>query len=524
MVKLENTFQSRLLPVRPPDRDTLDTLKYALLFTLVLGLLAHAFAFFNLNPSHDSLFYFYTGNDSLKEHIAFGRPLYFFYHLFTGSRLVLPWSVGALSLFWSSLAVFLTARLFELRGKLELFVLAGIFITNRTMAALIGTYIHDLGVYACSLLLAAGAVTCWRMFCSARKRRFLAAGVLLAVLSLGLYQGFLPTMVTLIMLRSMLDLLQRREGTAVLANGLWGIALVAAGCVGYFLMLRASCLIFDVTLAEDSYNTLDMLWKSDLSLPVRLAGCYKNTAWIFLRGTVSAYSWRLLALDNMALFLLGAGLSVPLLLRRKIRGLALVLFLLLAAALPLGANLLRVVTPEAHDLMYFALWLLYFYPLLAFRELYQEGLGIQWARLLAGALGLCMAFLLYSNIQTANLLYMKKEMQYNATLSLMTRVIHDVEQLEGYQDGMTQVVFVGTLSDIMYTVPGTDRADGMVAASYTSPITYNYECYFRYVLQRPTLARRGYGMEDWPEVQQMPKYPEPGYAAMIDGMAVVRFQ
>lgn len=521
---MENTGQERLLPGKTPDRDTLETLKYALLFTALLGLLAHAFAFFNLNPSHDSLFYFYAGNDSLKEHIAFGRPLYFFYHLLTGSRLVLPWSVGALSLFWSGLAVFLTARLFALRGRLELFVLAGLFITNRTITALIGTYIHDLGTYTCSLLLAVLAVTGWRMFCAGRGRRFLAGGAVCAALSLSLYQGFLSTVIVLIMLRSMLDLLQRRRGGEVLVNGLWGIGLVAAGCVGYFLVLRASCLIFDVELAEGSYNTLDMLWNNDRPLLARLAECYIVVVWKFLRGAVSAYSWKLLAADNLLLLGLSVGVSVPLLLRRKLRGLPLALFLLLTAALPLGANLLRLVALETHDLMYFAFWLFYLYPVLAFRELRREGLNLQWTRLLAGALSLCTAFVLYSNIQTANLVYLKKEIQYNATMSLMNNVMHDAEQLEGYVEGVTEVLFVGTPSDVLYASPGTDQVNDITAVFYSSPITYNYESYFRHILQRVTVAHRAYGLEYWPEVQEMPLYPAPGYAAMVRGCAVVRFQ
>ena len=148
--------EEKRLWVWPLDREGTEVLKYALLFTALLGLLAHGFAFFNLNPSHDSLFYFYAGNDSLREHIAFGRPLYFFYHILTGSRLVMPWGVGALALFWTGLAVFLTARLFELNGKVELLALAGVFVTNRTMTALTGTYIHDLGTYTFSLFLRGG--------------------------------------------------------------------------------------------------------------------------------------------------------------------------------------------------------------------------------------------------------------------------------------------------------------------------------------------------------------------------------
>ena len=102
--------------------------------------------------------------------------------------------------------------------------------------------------------------------------------------------------------------------------------------------------------------------------------------------------------------------------------------------------------------------------------------------------------------------------------------MYDVERLDGYEEGVTRVGFVGTPSDVLYASPGTDRVNGITAMFYSSPITYNYETYFVHLLQRRTQAFRGYGLEDWPEVQQMPRYPEPGYARMIRGIAVVRFQ
>ena len=132
-------------------------------------------------------------------------------------------------------------------------------------------------------------------------------------------------------------------------------------------------------------------------------------------------------------------------------------------------------------------------------------------------------FLLYNGIQSANLVYFKKEMQYTATLSLMTNVMHDIEQQDGYVDGETLVTFVGTPSAFLLDPAGTDRVREITGVYLSSPISYDYSSYFRNVLLRNTRAQLVQELDN-ETVQQMPVYPQDGYVATVDGMVVVKFQ
>ena len=70
---------------------------------------------------------------------------------------------------------------------------------------------------------------------------------------------------------------------------------------------------------------------------------------------------------------------------------------------------------------------------------------------------LCMlvaAAILYGNVQFANGMYIKKEMEHEAYLSLMTRVADRMEQFDGYIPGETPVVFVGIPNSINEVMPG----------------------------------------------------------------------
>lgn len=54
-----------------------------------------------------------------------------------------------------------------------------------------------------------------------------------------------------------------------------------------------------------------------------------------------------------------------------------------------------------------------------------------------------IAALVWGNIQTANALYLKKDLERQATLSRMTELCLRLDQTEGYVPGETPVVFIG---------------------------------------------------------------------------------
>lgn len=117
-------------------------------------------------------------------------------------------------------------------------------------------------------------------------------------------------------------------------------------------------------------------------------------------------------------------------------------------------------------------------------------------------------------------------MESKATLSLMTQIMAQIDQAEGYVPGETPVTFVGQVSEILQEVPGTEKVKGISGCNKTSAITYpgTYQAYFDNVMLRDVSVIFDEGTAKKEEVLHMPVYPKPGYVKLVDGVAVVRLQ
>ena len=144
-----------------------------------------------------------------------------------------------------------------------------------------------------------------------------------------------------------------------------------------------------------------------------------------------------------------------------------------------------------------------------------------------------MLLLLCANIQTANVVYTKKQLEQEGTRSLMTRVLMRLEEREDYVPGETPLVFAGVSDQLQEKIPGFEAYYDITGCETASPIvkstaSYNYNiyaAYFRYLLNNPAV------MADWelwnrmqedPRVAELPTYPAEGCMQLVDGVMVVR--
>lgn len=143
-----------------------------------------------------------------------------------------------------------------------------------------------------------------------------------------------------------------------------------------------------------------------------------------------------------------------------------------------------------------------------------------------GCIVILLGFLIFSYIQTDNAVYVKKEAESKATLSLMTEIMAEVHRTRGYVPGETPVTFVGELSEIMKKTSGTERVEGISGCNKSSAITYpgTYQAYFDNVMLRDVKVVFDGSTERKEEVAKMPVYPQTGYVKLVDGVAVVRLE
>lgn len=507
------------------------TLILALAATFLWGLLAHGYCFFHYNFSHDSLLELHGAIFGNDWKISLGRVFVPLYRDLVRSDVTLPWLIGVLSLFWIGLAVFLTACVLEIRSGLLIFLTAGIFTTNITVSATAATYLHDLDCYMFSLLCAVMAVWLWR-FC----RWGLAGGSLCLAISMGMYQGFLSTAVTLVMFVCILWLLEGEHFRKVLAEGLKAIGMILLGGLLYFLAVKVIQSLMQVQMLSGNYNSLDQVTQLTPRIFLSLVGeTYRD--WFFrLTNAPSAYPAVLVKGSIGLLALVSAVTLMGDLGSRRIGRVEKLLCFILLALLPLGMNLIYVLTQgEVHDLMVFSIWLTSLFALLLCRRLMERFAQQEWLAKrkihcwLGVAVTSVLILLLYGNVQFSNGMYLKKDLEQEAALSYMTRVMVRVEEQEGYCPGQTQVFFAGVPKNI-YSYPAGFREYSLITGMESAELLQvgtrqRYQMLFDYLLGVPVCLVEE---EQWnilqnePSIAQMPCYPETGSIQSLGEILVVK--
>ena len=511
------TLQNRILEAWQKEKSFL-LLCFAAVFCW--GLAAHAYGFFRASFSHDMLNALVVTDVETYWKMQLGRPGIILYRRIVRGLIAAPWLLGLLSLVWLSLACWLTAKLFRLQRPLFVVLLAGLLTVNLSVIAMTATYLYEADADLFAMLLGICAVWLW-------DRRGLPGsllGILFIAACMGTYQSLLSVPITLIMLLSMTALLRGEAFRDVFRKGLRGILMLTLGALLYWLLIRLMCTLKGINLTPDSYNSLQQTVQR--SVPERILQTYGTWAAAFLAPGQRHIELPVL-LVNILLPLLFLLRLFPWFGDRNIGIAEKLLFLVLLLLLPLGMNTAQLAfSREVHELMEYAFW---FFPLLCLLPFFLLPAGFR-SRLLASLLALVF---LCSHVQTANIVYTKKQLEQDACLSLMTRVLSRLEALPDYRSGETPLVFVGVSNELQEKLPGFEAYYDIDGCEEANPLVksdttyyYNtYAAYLRYLLNSPAVpAETGIwtALQRDPRVQTMPCYPEDGCMQLLDGIYVIK--
>ena len=509
--------------------------QYAVLYfvfaaTLLFGLCAHAYRFFNLDFSHDSLL---IVQDDGTFQIGLGRFLQPLYRALRGG-LGAPFLLGLLSLVWLALANYIVISLLELRSPRHIALLCGVLSTNAVLTFAFATYLPWVDVYTLAYLLAALAAWLAVRF----SWGFLAAWVPL-VLSLALYQSYLNVAVILLMIVFVKHVIDGLDTRALLIRAAKYLSAFLGGLILYDIVLRIVLTATGVPLQE-TYNGLSRLWSYRLDTLLKLvADTWKYPLRYMLHP--ETYHPRAAALVNIAVGLAAAAALVRTALSKKLAPIPAVLLTLCVLAMPFGINAVYFITKgDQHSLMIFSFFLLYAFAFMLWEyhdrlppaELPEKLLtAVRRARPLFSALlsGLLLLVVLF-NVVFANQAYLKKSLEYEATVSYLTKLTYSIEQTEGYVPGETPVIVVGAFetSSLFAEREGFEGVVG-VGLDRASAATYSgtFECFFNSILSYRINwidTARGREYAAWPEVRAMPVYPAKGSCQIVNGVLVVKIR
>ena len=490
-------------------------LKICFAATALCMLLAHGFAWFNLFPSHDGTIVVFDADVVM---LQLGRWVELPYFRFLRGRVNNPWLNGAYTVFWTSLAMYLASSLLQL-GRKATAAVCGVFSTAISVTLLYATYYDKTDVYTCAVFLAFLGVYAVRRCCRPWLGLLLCGGCL--CLSMGLYQGYIEFAIGLFLLCLLRDCLTRDLPWAdYLRQGFTSVAALLLGGVLYAVSMKAVLAYKHLELI-DSYNGLQQMGRSGPAVWLsRLPGAYKQVFATLLGYDVWNNRGMRLA---TALCLLLALACLVLALRRKPRR-VLAQTAILLVLLPLGLNVVFLLSEQAPTLlMLYPVYLVYALVLLL-TETDTAPRSAAWL-----ACVLC-AFLTLENVIYANGAYTYRKLVYEHTRGQVYTIMAKVQDLPGYVEGETLVVFSGDFTDSNFTYHNDllrQYEEGDTGLS-GSAITYDgtIKWWFANIMgSGARVVNTQAELDAWaenPAVQAMPSYPASGCIAMVDGAAVVK--
>lgn len=499
-------------------------MKICILSALAFGLLAHGYGFLNFTINHDSLKEFYLSVTTPWK-ISLGRFMEPVLRGVMGEVMTLPWLTGMVGLAFAGLAVYLISKMFCLNTVWENLILSGICVTNVTVTALIASYLHDFCGDMLALLMAVCGAYAWHQMWDGFSWKKTLPGALALVAALGLYQSYLTVTITLMCISSILDLLEGTPAKKVIARLLRAIPMGLIAVAGYCVCVSLSMRLLDVTVIRDGYGMMDIV-KDPAQLLKQTAESYQLVAADLFRPNhgdalqaVFDPVAGVICLVNGVLLIFTGAVVLRAFWKKQVKGWWLCLVLLLA--MPACMMCVSLLSPANHNLTRYAVVLFYLLVLLLFR--FGAAHRYQWKKL---ALIAMTGLVIFSNIQIANAAYVKKDLERQAAMSTMTRVLNRLEQYEDYRYNESTVAIIGQVDGYERSLE-TGSIENVIGLHYTSQITSRnkMEQYFDIVLQYPInlcSGEQSAQIAQTEEFRQMGIFPERDCIATIDGVVVVR--
>ena len=490
-------------------------------WTFLFVFLAYGYRALSTGFGGDAALISMTGQAAYQT--SLGRFLQPVYWQIRGS-LVVPSVVVPFTAVFLALTCLLISNLFDLSGSREIALLSGLLAAHETFAVTAATYLPWMDVYALALLLSALGASC---FLSGGRKTWLSP--LFFMLSLGLYQSYLPVAAVLIILVLIRRTLCGERPARVFQTGLLACVSLVAGLLLYALAFKAALALAGGNASYD-YNGVGSLGFFDFA---GIPGYLLDTVLTPIRflfnpdsNAVASHTPSISAFLNLALLLLGL---VMLAARAKaLRRRSKLMLLLLVFLLIPGCNFIQFIwqgtvsglTIYAYVFFDVAVLLLTVPALRMRRPL---------ARFAAIGAQVLLCAVILQNTLLAHQLCVKRDLEWSSTLSAFTRILDEAEQTEGYVPGETPVVIVGMLpsSRISMERPGFESLSGFQGARYTYAAAYESAnpWYLRMILgERVRLVEDSVmrALSATPEAQAMPCFPGEGFCQMIDGMLYIR--
>lgn len=391
-------------------------------------------------------------------------------------------------------------------------------------------YMFTIHFYMLALMLGVAGVVC---VCKENRNWIWCAGVLMMTASAGIYQAFIPTIIT----AGVLYLIKYVIDTSELKLCYIRVVRVFGSFISfiliYFVVNRVVLNVSGVSLSE--YKGINVMGKGSLSeYALRVLHAYKD---FFLPLPYASYNMYLGRIDTVykIVILFTLFLSIMLLVKVfKMDRMKAVLLFILMLLIPLCSNFIVVMVnrAEIHSLMVYGGIFPFIYVIWLTEQVRSEEYAIATKRLnsfieysLMVLMG--MLILLYSRVD--NKCYLKATYAQQEAISYFTMLVTHIKSTDGYMAAYP-VTFVDadSKSDSTITLSDYGMMDNLQYVPYGLDTNGYINCYSwvnfmkQWTGYNPSIVdSRAYETLD--EVKAMPHYPDDGAIRVIDETVVVKF-
>ena len=500
-------------------------------FTTFFYMLGNSYRFFSPLLSGDSLLMVHQ-NDSAWE-ISLGRfvqPLL----VFLRGGIITPFLISVLAILWISLSVYFLTDFLKIEKVLSVAFVAVVMSCNITILAINTSFVHFIDFYTLALLLAVFGT--WLL--GRGKPIFTVFGIVSLSLSMGIYQSYICVGIGMVMLYFLFRMTERHSFRETFTDILKYVLSFAMAAVLYLVLWKIMQQIFNVWTA-DTYNGMSSLGDySEISVWEVLLKTYNNVFYHFwypetftvipFRGVSMSIVWVwMIRFCNVAVVLVLIFALIYENMKCKTALWHKLLQILILVMMPIGINFVCILSKGMeHSLMIYAFCLVYIAGIKAVERYAPEKEAVvgrsfkccvPWIAVMMALVVVC-----WSNIVYFNQVYMKKSLQESAAQSLMNRIVHDVESMDGYVAGETPVAFWGSFERTDYTKHMENFEDILPYGMGKTALIYESTeyAYLKYMMNVNMNLTRISG--DNETAIHMPTYPNKGSVAYVDGVIVVK--
>ena len=492
-----------------------------LLSSFTFLLITHSYRWVNTMYSHDSLMV--VQNDWYWQ-VSIGRifnPLY----VKLRGQILAPMNVALFACLFLIFSVFFVIQILHLKKTMSIVLCCGFLTTFETITFVNAGFLQSMDLDMLALLFS--VIAAW-FFTEKKSIWGYIAGILSVTLMLGLFQSYIEVTIMLICLSLLRDVLDGGDAKKLFLKGLRCVALLILGGILYYICLKAALHITGVVATENSTNGLVKMKTLTVAKVFSLA----KDAWeytlkyvfidsMIFHKTISKWVYRLLGLISFSGIIWISWKK-----QLKIGAASLLLFLLLV--MPLGGNIVYVLSLGfKHSLMNYSF---VFFSLLFVLVFDQLTVDNRFLNIACRVVPLLCAVLLLNHVLFANQWYIRTDLYSRAGMSVMTRLVSDMEEIEGYEVGKTPVLILGHIDDnpaSFWNDAYEIASDFLVGTSHHHAVSYyqTYKWYFENILgysANLVPLKDAASYLDDPRCLSMPIYPAQGGIQIIDGVMVIR--